>query len=198
METKNETFKCLLRSTKREGVDNLIENLSSKGFFEAPASTVFHLNKDGGLVEHSLNVYMVALKLRESMIDFDSSLQEKLPKDSIIIASLLHDICKADIYKKTVKRQKNSKGQWGDVEGFETDYSNFPVGHGEKSVIMALQAGFKLTKDEILAIRWHMHSWDLPFQSADIKANLNVAKKQCPLIALIIAADGLASNLLEK
>lgn len=198
MQTKILKFKNLLRNTNRSGVENLIEYLTNLGFFEAPASAVFHFNKKGGLVEHSLNVCMVALKVRESMIEIDSSLQEKLPEDSIIIASLLHDICKADIYKKTIKRQKNSMGQWVDAEGYDADYSNFPVGHGEKSVIMALQAGLKLTKDEILAIRWHMHAWELPFQSFEAKSYLNKAKETTPLLTVIQTADGLSSNLLEK
>ena len=63
---------------------------------------------------------------------------------------------------------------------------------------MLLRCGLELTDDEIMAIRWHMQAWDLPFQSADAKANLNKAKEICPLVSLIQAADGLASNLLER
>jgi hypothetical protein len=198
MQTKQEEFNELLRMTNREGVEYVIEDLTSLGFFEAPASSVFHLNIEGGLVEHSLNVCKVALELREVMIKLDDSLRDSLPKDSVIIASLLHDVCKSDIYKPVIKKQKNQYGVWVDKPGYNLDYSNFPLGHGEKSVIMLLRSGLDLSDDEIMAIRWHMHSWDLPFQSADIKANLDAAKKQCPLIALIIAADGLAANMLEK
>ena len=82
-----ETFITLLKSTNRQGVDGCIQELKNLGFFTAPASTAFHLNKECGLVEHSLNVCKVALKLRESMIEFDSSLENKLPKDSVIIAA---------------------------------------------------------------------------------------------------------------
>ena len=83
-----EEFIALLKETGREGVDYVIEDLEDLGFFEAPASSAFHLNRDGGLVEHSLNVCKVALKLRESMVDMDGSLAMELPKDSVIIASL--------------------------------------------------------------------------------------------------------------
>lgn len=193
-----ETFISLLKSTNRQGVDGCIQELENLGFFTAPASTAFHLNKEGGLVEHSLNVCKVALKLRETMIEFDSSLENKLPKDSVIIAALLHDMCKADIYKKTIKRQRTASGQWIDAEVYEVDYSNNPLGHGEKSVIMALQSGLKLTKDEILAIRWHMHAWELPFQSYEAKSSFNKAKEITPLLTLIQASDGLAAGLLEK
>ena len=193
-----ETFISLLKSTNRQGVDGCIQELENLGFFTAPASTVFHLNNEGGLVEHSLNVCKVALKVRETMIEFDSSLENKLPKDSVIIAALLHDMCKADIYKKATKWQKDSKGQWVGYDGYDVDYSNLPLGHGEKSVIMALQSGLKLTKDEILAIRWHMHAWELPFQSYEAKSCLNKAKEITPLLTLIQTSDGLAAGLLEK
>lgn len=197
MDYKKE-FIELLKTTNRQGIDDLVEKLEDLGFFKAPASTKFHLNEDGGLVQHSLNVCKAALSMRKSMIELDDSLLEALPKDSVIIASLLHDTCKADIYKPTMKKEKNRFGMWCDVPGYDVDYSNFPLGHGEKSVIVLLRSGFKLTDDEIMAIRWHMNAWDLPFQSYDIKSNFNKAKEICPLLSLVQAADCLASNLLER
>lgn len=197
MDYKKE-FIELLKTTNRQGIADLVEELENLGFFKAPASTKFHLNEDGGLVQHSLNVCKAALSMRKSMIELDDSLLEALPKDSVIIASLLHDTCKADIYKPTMKKEKNRFGMWCDVPGYDVDYSNFPLGHGEKSVIVLLRSGFELTDDEIMAIRWHMNAWDLPFQSYDIKSNFNKAKEICPLLSLVQAADCLASNLLER
>lgn len=197
MDYKKE-FIELLETTNRQGIDDLVEELEDLGFFKAPASTKFHLNEDGGLVQHSLNVCKAALSMRKSMIELDDSQLEALPKDSVIIASLLHDTCKADIYKPTMKKEKNRFGMWCDVPGYDVDYSNFPLGHGEKSVIVLLRSGFELTDDEIMAIRWHMNAWDLPFQSYDIKSNFNKAKEICPLLSLVQAADCLASNLLER
>ncbi len=176
----------------------MIEDLDELGFFKAPASSKFHLNVEDGLLKHSLNVCNTALNVRETMIGMDESLRESLPKDSVIIAALLHDVCKADIYKPAIKKQKNSFGLWVDTPGYDVVYDNFPLGHGEKSVIMLLRSGLDMTDDEIMAIRWHMHAWDLPFQSADLKANFNTAKSKCPLIALVQAADGLSSSLLER
>ena len=72
-ETQKKEFCELLRSTQREGVDYVIEDLESLGFFEAPASTRFHLNHDGGLCEHSLNVCKVGLMLREEMIKLSTT-----------------------------------------------------------------------------------------------------------------------------
>lgn len=197
MDSRQE-FIELLKSTGRDGVDYVIEDLTELGFFEAPASSKFHLNVESGLLQHSLNVCKTALRVRETMIGMDDSLREALPKESVIIAGLLHDVCKADIYKPAMKKQKGRMGMWVDVPGYDVVYDNFPLGHGEKSVIVLLRSGLEMTDDEIMAIRWHMNAWDLPFQSADLKGNFNTAKNQCPLMTLIQAADGLASNLLER
>lgn len=193
-----EEFMSLLRSTKRRGIEYVIEDLESLDFFKAPASSRFHLNREGGLVEHSVNVCRAAMKVRKAMLELDDSLLESLPLDSVVIASLLHDVCKADIYKKAVRYEKGKDGKFGAIPVYEVDYSNFPLGHGEKSVIMLLQSGLELTDDEIMAIRWHMNAWDLPFQSADIRANYNAAKTKSPLVTLIQSADCLAAGILER
>ncbi len=198
MNEKKVRFKEMLLSTKREGMENVIERLEAAGFFKAPASTRFHLNYEGGLLEHSMNVCEMALDLRELMIRKDEGLCDLLPKESVIIAALFHDVCKTDIYKPAMKKQKNALGVWCNVPGYDVDYSNFPLGHGEKSVIWLLHHGLRLTADEIMAIRWHMTAWDLPFQSPEMKGNLNAARDRCPLLAVIQAADGLAAHLLER
>ena len=102
MSEKQTKFKEMLLSTNREGMENVIERLEELGFFKAPASTKFHLNYAGGLLEHSMNVYDLALELREVMIRKKEGLRDSLPKESVIIAALLHDVCKADIYKSAV------------------------------------------------------------------------------------------------
>ena len=197
METNKEKFMALLKSTNREGVDNIIQVLEDMGFFKAPASTKFHLSNEGGLLQHSLNVCEMALGLRDLIIQKNPDYESRLPKESVIIASLLHDVCKSDIYKETMKKQKNKDGQWEEVKGYDVDHGQYPFGHGEKSVILLLQNGLKLTNDEALAIRWHMHAWDLPMQSYEAKGNFNKAKEICPMVQLLIAADGLASQVLE-
>lgn len=198
MKQNRSEFVELLYSTGREGIDEVIGQLEELGFFQAPASSKFHLNHEGGLLEHSLNVCKVGLMLREQMLALKPDLEESLNKESVIIAALLHDICKADIYQKCIRKRKDRLGQWVDYETYELDYSDFPLGHGEKSVIVLLRMGLDLSDDEIMAIRWHMSAWDLPFQSPDLKANFDTAKRLCPLCSLIQAADGLASNLLES
>ena len=50
-------FEELLLSTKREGVEALLEFIRKSDFYTAPASTKYHSCHEGGLLEHSLNVY---------------------------------------------------------------------------------------------------------------------------------------------
>ena len=197
MENLTEQFKAKLLSTKRDGMENVIKHLDRLGFFTAPASTKFHLNVKGGLMQHSWNVCNTALMLREQMIQMKPELAQKLPVESVIIASLLHDVCKSNIYKDAILNRKNDQGIWEKVPGYDVDYSSLPLGHGEKSVIMLLTLGLKLTKDEMLAIRWHMTAWELAFQSPEQKSNLQKAREIAPLCAIIQAADGLSSSLLE-
>ena len=198
MEQNKNRFVTLLKSTKREGTDNMLKMLENMGFFTAPASTRFHLCCEGGLLLHSLNVCDMALDIREVIIRRNPAMEQRLSAESVIIASLLHDVCKADIYKHKNINAIGSKILGKDlVSEYTVDHGQFPFGHGEKSVILLLMNGLKLTNDEALAIRWHMHAWDLPFQSYDIKGNINKAKEICPLVQLLIAADGLASQILE-
>lgn len=127
-----EEFISLLKSTGRDGIDDVIEEIDRLGFFTAPASAGHHLNTEGGLVVHSLNTCKAALALWEAMKPLEPSLETEVKRESIIIASLLHDVCKADIYKRTVKKRKNKLGQWEDSEGYKVSYKDFPMGHGEK------------------------------------------------------------------
>ncbi len=192
-----EQFISLLQATGRQGIDKVTEYLDKVGFFEAPASVNRHLSYEGGLAEHSLNVQRMAMMLREQMIAMRPDTAGQLAEDSITIAALLHDVCKANIYKKARKWRKDEQNRWEQYDTYEADYSRFPLGHGEKSVIMLLRLGLELTNDEIMAIRWHMGAWNLPFQSYEDKCNISEASDH-PLTAIIQAADGLATHILEK
>ena len=98
MENLKQYFIERLLSTRREGMENVVSNLERLRFFTAPASTKFHLSIPGGLMLHSWNVCNTALMLRDQMVLMKPELQEKLPVESVIIASLLHDVCKSDIF----------------------------------------------------------------------------------------------------
>ena len=193
-----ETFIELLRSTNREGVEGMIEDLEKMGFFSAPASAGHHLNVEGGLVQHSLNTCRAALMVWEGMKKLEPSLEGEVKRDSVIIASLLHDICKSDIYVRTVKKRKNSIGIWEDVEGYKVTYKSFPMGHGEKSLVLALYSGMELTDAEMLAIRWHMGAWGVNMSSFEDQRNYDASRTLYPLVTITQTADGLAAAILER
>lgn len=193
-----EEFVKLLKSTGREGVDDVIEELELLGFFSAPASAGHHLNVEGGLVQHSLNTCKAAFAIWEGMKALEPSLDTEVKKESIIISALLHDVCKADIYKRSVKKRKNKLGQWEDCEGYKVSYKDFPMGHGEKSLVVILLSGLELYDDEMLAIRWHMGAWGLNQNSFEDVRNYDTAQKEYPLVAIIHAADVMAANVMER
>lgn len=80
----------ILMGTKRANMEKLIGWMDTNGFFTAPCSGSFHLAYEGGLAEHSLNVMEQALKLAETL----DGEWKMLNRDSVIIASLLHDLGK--------------------------------------------------------------------------------------------------------
>ena len=190
-------FENLLRSTGREGMDFVIEDLEKDGFFEAPASSGHHLNIQGGLCQHSLNVCKAGLMIWEGLKTLDPSGVNNVKRESVIIATLLHDVCKTDIYKRTVKKRKNKLGQWEDSEGYMVSYKDFPMGHGEKSVIMLLCSGLELHDDEMLAIRWHMGAWGINMNSYEDQRNYDTARQKYPLCSIIQSADSLAAAIME-
>ena len=146
-----ERFIALLKTTNRAGVDKIIKYLETTDFFEAPASTQYHENYTGGLCEHSLKVYDTFKKLHKAF-NLDINI------NSIIIMSLLHDVCKANCYTKEKKNVKIGQN-WTQVDYWKFDDNN-PIGHGHKSVILLLQFGLTLNDLEIQSIITHMNGYD--------------------------------------
>ena len=181
-----EEFLELLRSTDREGIENLIKFIETSDFFTAPASTRFHGNHEGGLLEHSLTVYNI-LKEKIKHIPIDMTFNE----DTIKIVALLHDICKVNFYKTDYRNAKNDLGVWEKVP-YYTIEDTIPYGHGEKSVMM-LTEYIKLTGEEKYAIRWHMGLSEPKEQYGTLAA----AFAKYPLILLLFEADLEATYLLD-
>lgn len=193
-----EEFNELLRSTQRDGVDDVIADLEDMGFYEAPASAGHHLNVAGGLVQHSINTCKAALAVYEGMQALEPTLSGEVKRESVILASLLHDVCKSDIYFRSVKRRKTRLGTWEDSEGYRISYKNFPMGHGEKSVILLLCSGLALNDDEMLAIRWHMGAFGLNQNSYEDERCYDTARTLYPLVSIIQVADSLAAAIMER
>ena len=124
---QREEIISLLRSTKRDGIEQLIKFLDKSQYFFCWGSYKHHTYV-GGLAEHSLQVCKIALEENNGKCD----------PNSIIIAALLHDICKVNY-------------EFPEEKGY--------YGHGTKSVqILEDYLGFKLTDEEWRAIRFHMGS----------------------------------------
>lgn len=150
LENKNNYIK-LLKSTNRYKIDDVIDWLESTDFFEAPASTMYHENYTGGLCEHSLKVYDNMVKLKQEF-KFD------IDDEQIIIMALLHDVCKVNTYTKDKKNQKIGQN-WVTVDYWKRN-DDYPIGHGQKSIILIQKTGFVLTDLEILSIAAHMNGYD--------------------------------------
>ena len=176
----------------REGSEKLLEYLlsSSSDFFSAPASTKYHGSYEGGLLEHSLNVY-------DCLKDFLSRERCKelykmnYSEETIAIAALLHDLCKVNFYQIDYRNAKNEQGIWEKVPYYTID-DQLPYGHGEKSVYII--TGFmRLSREEAFAIRYHMG-----FSGIEDKNTIGRAFEQFPLAFALSVADMEASYYLEN
>lgn len=122
----------LLHRIERKGMPRVIKYLNDSGFFAVPSSINRHHNWRGGLAQHCLGVYLTAKEQGEG-----------LPKESIVIAGLLHDICKA-------------RKLYYDDNGIIHHRHTHIHGHGYRSVKILEECGLELTEEERLTIRWHM------------------------------------------
>nr|DAY76027.1 MAG TPA: Putative helicase [Caudoviricetes sp.] len=181
MTNKEEFIKLAKTHIKRPGIDHLLEMMAAHDFFTAPASTRFHGSYEGGLVEHSLNVYDELYRL---VIFYKI---EPYPLETIAIVSLFHDLCKMDYYKIDYRNRKNEQGKWERVPYYTCD-DQFPLGHGEKSV-MILQQYINLTMTEIMAINWHMGFSDIRTHEFSGINAIGGAMEKYPLVVLMHMAD---------
>ena len=154
-EQKDRFLELAKNNIKREGIDDLLEYLQKTDFFEAPASTKFHSSFAGGLCLHSLNVYERFVKNLEK--EYGEKWQDFVSKETATIIALFHDICKANVYKVEYRNVKEN-GVW--VQKPYYSYNDtLPYGHGEKSVYI-INGFLRLTREEAMAINWHMGGFD--------------------------------------
>jgi len=188
-----EEFINLLKSTKRRHIETFITYLEDEtDFFIAPASSNYHGAYAGGLVSHSIVVYKELVKLAKIY-------STPITIESVIIISLLHDICKSNFYERTMKSRpvrdeqgnlvldKYKKKTWEEVESY-TINDKCPLGHGEKSVII-IQNYIQLTMEEVMGIRWHMMAYDDVVKGYAGNCALTAALNMYPIISLVHCAD---------
>lgn len=180
---KNEFCEIFEANIKREGADKLLEWLKSTDFFQAPASSKFHNAFDGGLCEHSMNVYKRLKGLWESEKLVQKNLNN-MTLETVAICGLLHDLCKVNFYAVEM-RNKKEDGAWIQVP-YYTVSETLPYGHGEKSVYII--CGFmRLTRDEAMAINWHMGGFDTRVKGGDY--SISTAFEMHPMAVLTHIAD---------
>ncbi len=190
MPGRDEFIEIYTTHISRPGSAELLQYLEKSDFFTAPASARYHGAYVGGLCDHSLNVYhcLDAYLARERV---SSVYGISYPQESIAIAALLHDLCKIGCYKRGTRNVKGEDGKWQTVPTFLFD-DPLPYGHGEKSVYIA--SGFmRLTRDEAMAIRWHMG-----FSSTLDNRLVGRAFQRYPLSFALSVADMEASYYLEE
>ena len=106
--------------------------------------------------------------------------------------ALLHDVCKANIYKVDYRNVKRD-GEWVKEPYFTVDDA-LPYGHGEKSVYIV--SGFmRLTREEAMAINWHMGGFDPRTQAT---TDMSEAFSRFPMAVLFHVSDLEATYLDEK
>ncbi|MBR4237142.1 HD domain-containing protein [bacterium] len=190
MSVKDEFIKIYREYIKREGADELLEYLKSTDFFTAPASSRYHNSFEGGLCDHSINVYYRLKKL----IDNEDLLYNKYSDETIAIIGLLHDLCKINFYVKDY-RKVNEGGVWITKPYYKID-EVYPYGHGEKSVYI-INKYMKLTDTEALAINWHMGPYDQRVKGQSPQT-LEAALQSDDIVFLTYIADSMATYLDEK
>lgn len=194
---------------KRDGVDDLLKFIRRSDFYTAPASTRYHLSEEGGLLQHSLNVYYCLSQKRRNPIwdEYFAGVSD----ETIAIIALLHDLCKTYFYEKEMKNQKvydkaalvvlepwqikhDSKGDfaWMEVPTYVVN-NKYPMGHGAKSIFI-IQHYIKLTEIEMMCIYWHMGAYGLNDKQCN---ELGEAIEKYPLILALQEADMEASHLME-
>lgn len=178
----------------REGIDELLEWLNTTDFYIAPASTRFHLMCEGGLCQHSINVFeqLCDEYKNEGMFDFKTQEDTQKLMESLAIVALFHDVCKANFYKLTTRNVKDDYGNWTKVPYYSIENQGILVGHGYKSARI-VNRYINITDEEYMAIVHHMgveSDWNIVEVSECFNKNV--------LALLLHIADTKAAYIIEK
>ena len=210
MQANKDEFERLARKyIKRDGIDKVLSWLESTDFYSAPASTKYHGSVEGGLCQHSLNVFHTMCDLcnmrygkeqgedepSEDIVYNGDSLEEDgaFGMENIAIVTLFHDICKANCYVRDFKNVKVN-GKWEQQEYWRWD-EQFIYGHGAKSVYI-LQQYMRLYIDEAQAIRFHMGGREDALSEV-YERNYAPVFEKSPFAVLLHLADAYSAFLLE-
>lgn len=191
MDAKEEFLDIFYDNIERDGAQALLEWLEKSDFFTAPASSRMHSSFEGGLCEHSVNVYKRFLRLLEN--EYGKDWEKVVSKESATIISLLHDVCKVNYYSVDYRNVKEDD-KWVKKPYYKIE-DTLPYGHGEKSVYI-VSSFMKLSREEAMAINWHMGPFDPRASGGDYV--LKGAFEKFPIALLFFMADMQATYLDEN
>lgn len=177
-------FMSLCEGIHREGIRDLMAWLEESDFYICPASTRYHGAQRSGLLKHSLNVYDELKRLLNTYSEI------VVDEESVLIASLFHDLCKVNTYTTEQRNRKNENGQWEKYDAYVRSEKLRFGGHGSKSLFL-VQHFIDLTPEEAVAINCHMSSWEGNNDAGD-------AFEQFPFAWLVHVADEAATYIREK
>ena len=176
----------LLLSTEVVGIDGLLKHMEEIGYFTAPCSGGNHLAKEGGLAEHSWNVFKTMLSIRDALDTIDDLF---IQNRSIVLTALLHDLGKCgDHGKANYVPNILKSGEQSEKKPYETNKDLLYIPHEVRSIKIASEY-ISLTEDEEWAILMHNGLY------GDFK--YSIQGKETPLYLLLHTADMWASRVLE-
>ena len=181
-----ERFISLCSDVHRDGMDKLMKWLEESDFYTSPASSRFHGAYSGGLLDHSLNVYDELKRVLSAYPEIKAS------EESIIIASLFHDLCKVNMYETEKRNRKNEAGNWETYDTYIIKEKFCFGGHGSKSVYL-IQHFIDLSPEEAVAINCHMSSWE-----DGAAKNVGNAFENYPFAWALHVADEAATFIKER
>lgn len=177
----------LLMSTERPGIVNLIDYMENKSdFFTAPCSGQYHLCREGGLAEHSLNVCNTMLEIA----DCDIINNQFNAEFSIPIVATLHDLGKATYRGKSNYIPNILKsGKQSEDRPYASNSDRLYIPHEVVSILIATQF-IDLTEEEEFAIMYHNGLY--------VSIGRDIQGKERPLQQLLHFADMWCSRFIEK
>ena len=174
--------------TRADEFADLIDYIENETeWLTAPASTRFHLCRENGLLEHSLNVAEILIQLK-------NTLYPVIEDESCVLVALLHDLGKvgmpgSPLYLKNKPTENQRRAGYGPTYPYSYNngltYLSVPI----RSLYLALPY-ITLTEEEAQAIAYHDGQY--------VDDNRSVAKNEQPLTLLLQYADNWCGFVVEE
>jgi len=177
--------KVINRKEQFEALIDFLENETE--WLKAPASTRFHLCTESGLLEHSINVAEVLIRIKNTLYPI-------IDDESCVIVALLHDLGKvgmpnAPLYLKNQPTENQRRAGYGPTYPYSFNNNLTYLGVPIRSLYLALPF-LSLSQEETQAIAYHDGQY--------VDDNKSAAKNECPLTLLLQYADNWCGFVVEE